>query len=143
MENCRKRLSTLGWEEKQLNFEDIEMDYVLRCHNDSSTLKEFDEPAKILLPIKIMIVISPQPFTRKISDNSIHGELQEPNSYIVVEITAKSDNLELKMIQLEKDLLFLLLKHQEEQNTISYEIESIISFAVLVIPYSRKVKWTN
>jgi hypothetical protein len=128
MENFRKQLLTLGWGEKQLKFEEIEIDCVLRCYVDLESLEGFDEPAKILLPIKKMNVVSPQAFTRKISDNSIDGELQKPNSYIVVEITASSANLEQKLIQLEKDLLLLLLKHHEEQNTILSKIESTISF---------------
>jgi hypothetical protein len=104
----RAELKRVNWEEKQLRFEDIEMDCVLRCYNDTDSTKEFAEPAKLLLPSKEVQVTSPQPFVRRISDNSINEELKMPNSYIVVEITSNSANLQQKLIQLEKDLLFLL-----------------------------------
>jgi hypothetical protein len=74
------------------------MDCVLRCYNDTDSTKEFAEPAKLLLPSKEVQVTSPQPFVRRISDNSINEELKMPNRYIVVEITSNSANLQQKLI---------------------------------------------
>jgi hypothetical protein len=136
LEQCRAALKSLNWDEKQLRFEDIQMDCVLRCYNDAKLTKEFAEPALILLPSKELIVTPPQLFERKISDNSIdEGYSLKPNRYIVVEITSNSDNLEQKLVQLEKDLLFLLLRNEKEMGALT-TIESIISYAVLVIPYA-------
>ncbi len=81
MDECRKQLKKLGWEEKLLKFENIEMDCVLRCHGDSETVQAFAEPAKILLPSQKLKFNSPQPFTKKISTDSIvDGELPTPSN---------------------------------------------------------------
>ena len=50
LEECRVELRRLNWKEKQLRFEDIEMDCVLRCYIDTESTIEFAEPAKIMLP---------------------------------------------------------------------------------------------
>jgi hypothetical protein len=139
MEKCRQILKSLKWEDKLTNFEEIEMDCVLRCHDLHPGVEEFADPAKILLPKKPFDA-TPPPFAKKISDNSIDGELPEPNSYIVVEIGSNSKSLPQKLQQLEKDLRFLLLRHQNEQGNELATIESIIRYAFLVIPYSPMKK---
>jgi len=145
LEQCRTELKKLQWDENELRFEDIEMDCVLRCYNDMSSMKEFAEPAKILLPSKEVIVMPAKSFNTKISDDFIDEEqLQVPNSYIVVEISSNSANLEQKLYQLEKDLLFMLLRHRKSLDASSF-VESIISYAFLVIPYSplKKIQMDN
>jgi hypothetical protein len=123
----------LKWKENLLKFEDIEIDCVLRCYFKEGCSREFAEPAKLLLP---KILNQREVITRKISENSIDGELGSPNGYIVVEITSNPEKLDEKMVQLEKHLLFLLLRHQKEQNLSTATIQSIISFVFLIIPYS-------
>ena len=136
MDECRARLKMLKWEEKLLKFEDIEIDCVLRCYIKDEGW-DFAEPAKLLLP-KPMNQCGV--ITRKISENSIDGELETPNGYIVAEITSKSEKMVEKMAQLEKHLLFLLLRHQKVQKLPNATIQSIISFVFLVIPYSPMKK---
>ena len=136
MDQCRTKLKAIGWTDNDTRFEDIEMDCVLRCYIDSGKSYEFAEPAKILLPKKLQHHESPlPPFTKKIPDSEL-VEANSPNSYIVVEITSNSANLMQKMMQLEKDLLFLLLCHQKQQSQSTAALESVISYVVLVIPYS-------
>jgi hypothetical protein len=136
LEQCRSTLLAIGWEENQTKFESIEIDCVLRCHVENIANVEFSEPAKVLLFPKSNARNETVAFARKISDNSIDGELPTPNSYIVVEITSDSKKLLEKLYQLEKDLLILLLRHQNEQMDDNATIELIISFAVLVLPFS-------
>ena len=134
MDQCRTKLKAIGWTDIDTRFEDIEMDCVLRCYIDSGKSYEFAEPAKILLPKKLQHRESSlPPFTK--SDSEL-VEANSPNSYIVVEITSNSANLMQKMMQLEKDLLFLLLRHQKQQSQPTVALESVISYVVLVIPYS-------
>jgi len=137
MNECRERLKTLQWEENLLKFEDIEIDCVLRCYIKEGCSWDFAEPAKLLLPKNLNKC---GVITRKISENSIDGELETPNGYIVVEITSKSEKLDEKLVQLEKHLLFLLLRHQKEQILPKATIQSIISFVFLIIPYSPMKK---
>ena len=55
------------------------------------------------------------------------------NSYIIAEITSNSLTMEQTLIQLEKSLCFLLLKHQKETESPIATIELIISYAFLLI----------
>jgi hypothetical protein len=134
MDQCRKQLKSIGWADYDTRFEDIQMDCVLRCYIDTGKSCEFADPAKILRPGNEQNSESPVPaFTRKISDSEINEETT-PNSNIVVEFTANPANLVKKMMQLEKDLLFLLLRHQKMHKQSSEAIESIISHVAVVIP---------
>jgi hypothetical protein len=135
MKECRSRLKSLNWNDGDTSFEEIEMDCVLRCYIDLDKAKEFPEPVKILSPKKPEDQKLQSVFTKKISDSTIVEET-EPNNYVIVEISSHSNNLCQKLAQLEKDLLFLLLRHQKHQAEPTATIESIISYAFLVIPHS-------
>ncbi len=52
MEDCRKQLRKLGWEEKAVKFDEVEMDCVLRCHVDLDAHPVFAESAKILVQLE-------------------------------------------------------------------------------------------
>jgi hypothetical protein len=140
MERCRSELRQLNWEETHLRFEKVEIDCVLRCYLDNSREILFEEPAKRLIPKTSPKSLPLPPLTQKISDDSVDGELDTPNSYIVVEISSKSQNMVRKLVQLEKDLLLLLTRRRIQQNDNSVNIESIIGFAFLVLPYSPLTK---
>lgn len=142
---CQQRLAALNWPSYKTKFEDIEIDGVLRCHF-KHTNPLFDEPAKILVPSKDHKLESSAAFAKQISDNKLEGEgvdeSDQPNGYIVVEITSSCEekHLAAKIDQLEKDLLFLLLKHQEEFGDNDIEIETIIGLAFLICPISTSMK---
>jgi hypothetical protein len=137
MERCRSELKKLNWEAKYLRFETVEIDCVLHCYIDNSKEILFEEPAKRLLP-KVREPLPP--LIRKISENSMDGELDIPNSYIIVETSSKSQNMVRKLFQLEKDLLLLLTRKRMHQDDNSINIEAIVGFAFLVLPYSPCTK---
>ncbi|KAI3656235.1 hypothetical protein MP638_001691 [Amoeboaphelidium occidentale] len=135
MDQCRQKLKDIGWSDKDTMFEDIEMDGVFRCYIDTGKSCEFADPAKILRPNNGQKSESSVPtFTRKISDSEMNEDIS-PNSSIVVEFIANPSNLVKKLMQLEKYLLFLFLRHQKIHKQSPEAVESIISYVAIVIPY--------
>lgn len=53
MEECRSRLKMQNWDIKNTNFQEIEMDCVLRCHVLNTVQVTFEDPAKLLMPKKM------------------------------------------------------------------------------------------